>query len=131
MVNFGALDTVPPKFADRNLHVHNPQVTLMRTTPDENRQIGKFIAENVNYAGVVTRLLQPILPVFFAIQFAFLYDGWRNRFSLEQVYIGGAIAAFGLLLLAAFAATFAGTLSTMIDERGCRRRVDRSEPRAG
>ena len=66
---------------------------------------GKFIAENVNYAGVVTRLLQPILPVFFAIQFAFLYDGWRNRFSLEQVYIGGAIAAFGLLLLAAFAAT--------------------------
>ena len=39
MVNFGALDTVPPQFADRNLHVHNPQVTLMRTSPDENVQI--------------------------------------------------------------------------------------------
>merc|ERR1719310_1908734 len=48
---------------------------------------GKFIAENVNYAGVVTRLLQPILPVFFAIQFAFLYDGWRNRFSPKSVRI--------------------------------------------
>ena len=35
--------------------------------------------ENFNYAGIVTRLLQPILPVFFTVQFAFLYDGWRNE----------------------------------------------------
>ena len=35
MVNFGARDTVPPKFEDRNLYVHNPSVTLMRTTPEE------------------------------------------------------------------------------------------------
>ena len=35
MVNFGARDTVPPQFADRNLYVHNPTVTLMRTTPEE------------------------------------------------------------------------------------------------
>ena len=32
MVNFGARDTVPPQFEDRNLYVHNPSVTLMRTT---------------------------------------------------------------------------------------------------
>jgi len=69
---------------------------------------GKFLFENVNYAGVVTRLLQPILPIFFSVQFAFLYDGWENRFSLEQVRIGGIIFGFGLLILAAFAAT-AGT----------------------
>merc|ERR1719182_920801 len=66
---------------------------------------GKFVAENLNYAGVVTRLLQPVLPVFFTIQFAFLYDGWRNKFSLEQVKIGLSIFAFGVLVLAAFAAT--------------------------
>ena len=35
MVNFGARDSVPPQFEDRNLYVHNPSVTLMRTTPDE------------------------------------------------------------------------------------------------
>ena len=33
MVNFGARDTVPPQFEERNLYVHNPSVTLMRTTP--------------------------------------------------------------------------------------------------
>ena len=44
MVNFGAPDTVPAKFADRLFHVHNPQVTLMRTTPDENTAFGEFIA---------------------------------------------------------------------------------------
>merc|ERR1719247_560780 len=65
---------------------------------------GKFVAENLNYAGVVTRILQPILPVFFTIQFAFLYDGWRNRFSLEQVKLGLGIFTFGLLLLLGFAA---------------------------
>merc|ERR1719453_2770947 len=66
---------------------------------------GKFLFENVNYAGVVTRLLQPILPIFFAVQFAFLYDGWRNEFSTENLKIGAGIAAFGALLLAAFAVT--------------------------
>jgi len=39
-----------------------------------------------NYAGFVTRLLQPVLPVFFSIQFNFLYSGWRNeRFALEPI----------------------------------------------
>lgn len=69
---------------------------------------GAFVFENVNYAGVVTRLLQPILPIFFAVQFAFLYDGWRNEFSLKTLQIASGIIFFGVLLLAAFAAT-AGT----------------------
>merc|ERR1712032_1206311 len=69
---------------------------------------GSFVCENLNYAGVVTRLLQPILPLFFRVQFAFLYDGWRNEFSLENVKIGSVIFAFGVLILAAFALT-AGT----------------------
>merc|ERR1719247_3180986 len=66
---------------------------------------GKFVAENVNYAGVVTRLLQPILPLFFTIQFNFLYEGWRNEFSLAQLRTGLAIGGIGLLFLAAFAVT--------------------------
>jgi len=69
---------------------------------------GKFLAENLNYAGVVTRILQPILPVFFAIQFAFLYDGWDNKWSPGQLKIALGLTAFGLLVLGLFAAT-AGT----------------------
>jgi zeaxanthin epoxidase len=69
---------------------------------------GKFVCENLNYAGVVTRMLQPILPIFFAVQFAFLYDGYENRFSLEQLKIGLGFLVLGGLVLAAFAAT-AGT----------------------
>merc|ERR1712029_269337 len=44
---------------------------------------GKPKFENFNYAGIVTRLLQPILPIFFRVQFAFLYDGWRNDAALD------------------------------------------------
>ena len=47
MVNFGPKDSVPEKFKDRNLYVHNPTVTLMRTTPDENQAIGHFIADKI------------------------------------------------------------------------------------
>jgi uncharacterized protein (UPF0261 family) len=48
MVNFGAPETVPVQFRDRRFHVHNPQVTLMRTTPDENRQFARWIAAKLN-----------------------------------------------------------------------------------
>lgn len=47
MVNFGPRDSVPEKYEDRNLYVHNPTVTLMRTTKEENRQIGDFIASKL------------------------------------------------------------------------------------
>jgi uncharacterized protein (UPF0261 family) len=59
MVNFGAPDTVPARFADRNLYVHNPQVTLMRTTPGENRAIGEFIAAKLNACDGPVRFLLP------------------------------------------------------------------------
>jgi uncharacterized protein (UPF0261 family) len=59
MVNFGPLDTVPPQFRDRRLHVHNPQVTLMRTTPVENVAIGAFIAEALNRCHGPVRFLLP------------------------------------------------------------------------
>jgi uncharacterized protein (UPF0261 family) len=59
MVNFGPLATVPPQFRDRRLHVHNPQVTLMRTTPDENVAIGRFIADALNRCEGPVRFLLP------------------------------------------------------------------------
>ncbi|HYI26087.1 MAG TPA: Tm-1-like ATP-binding domain-containing protein, partial [Thermomicrobiales bacterium] len=50
MVNFGPKSTVPEQFRTRNLYVHNPNVTLMRTTPEENAELGRQIAEKLNAA---------------------------------------------------------------------------------
>jgi uncharacterized protein (UPF0261 family) len=60
MVNFGAKDTVPARYAGRTLYVHNPQVTLMRTTPEENRAIGRFIVERLNRMEGPVRFLLPL-----------------------------------------------------------------------
>jgi uncharacterized protein (UPF0261 family) len=58
MVNFGEPSTIPAKFAGRTFYHHNPQVTLMRTTPEECAELGRILAEKVNaYTGPVTVLL--------------------------------------------------------------------------
>jgi uncharacterized protein (UPF0261 family) len=58
MVNFGPPETVPAKFAGRTFYQHNPQVTLMRTTPEECAKLGRIIAEKLNLStGPVTVLL--------------------------------------------------------------------------
>jgi uncharacterized protein (UPF0261 family)/ABC-type branched-subunit amino acid transport system ATPase component len=59
MVNFWARPTVPERFKDRNLHVHNPNVTLMRTTPDEASRIGRFIVDKLNRMEGPVRFLIP------------------------------------------------------------------------
>jgi uncharacterized protein (UPF0261 family) len=59
MVNFGARDTVPPQFQSRKLHVHNAQVTLMRTTPQENRLCARWIAHKINRSHAPLALLIP------------------------------------------------------------------------
>jgi uncharacterized protein (UPF0261 family) len=59
MVNFGGIETVPEKYRERNLYVHNPQVTLMRTTPDENRRIGEWIGTKLNRCDGPVRFLIP------------------------------------------------------------------------
>jgi uncharacterized protein (UPF0261 family) len=48
MVNFGPRDTVPAEFESRNLYVHNPSVTLMRTTPEECAELGRRLATRVS-----------------------------------------------------------------------------------
>jgi uncharacterized protein (UPF0261 family) len=60
MVNFGARDTVPPKFEGRNLYVHNPSVTLMRTTPEECAELGRRIAAKLAAATGPTSLFVPL-----------------------------------------------------------------------
>jgi uncharacterized protein (UPF0261 family) len=58
MVNFGPPETVPAKFAGRRFYQHNPQVTLMRTTPDECAKLGRILAEKLNLStGPITVLL--------------------------------------------------------------------------
>jgi len=59
MVNFGAMDTVPEKYTARKLYAHNPQVTLMRTTADENAAIGQWIGERLNRCDGQVRFLIP------------------------------------------------------------------------
>ena len=50
MVNFGPFETVPEQFKERLFYKHNPTVTLMRTTVEENKVLGKIIAEKLNKA---------------------------------------------------------------------------------
>ena len=59
MVNFHAMDTVPERFRGRNLYRHNPQVTLMRTTAEENVAIGTWIGEKLNLMRGPVRFLIP------------------------------------------------------------------------
>ncbi len=59
MVNFWAMDTVPERFRGRKLHRHNPNVTLMRTTAEENERIGRFIVDKLNRMQGPVRFLLP------------------------------------------------------------------------
>lgn len=60
MVNFGPYDTVPNHYSHRNLYKHNPTVTLMRTTVEENRKLGEKIAEKLNKTNSPTSLFLPL-----------------------------------------------------------------------
>ena len=59
MVNFGAPDTIPERYRGRKLHVHNPQVTLMRTTAEENGRMGRWIGERLNAMDGPVRFFLP------------------------------------------------------------------------
>ena len=59
MVNFGPRDTLPAKFEKRNIYVHNPEVTLMRTTPEECAKLGEIIAKKLNKTTGPTALFVP------------------------------------------------------------------------
>lgn len=70
-------------------------------TPAKIVTTPSFKLENFNYAGIVTKILQPILPIFFSIQFNFLYDGWKNESPIDFksafafTVVGGFILLIG------------------------------------
>ncbi|HWL18438.1 MAG TPA: Tm-1-like ATP-binding domain-containing protein, partial [Bradyrhizobium sp.] len=59
MVNFGRPETIPERYRQRKFHVHNPQVTLMRTTPDENERMARWIGERLNRMDGPVRFFLP------------------------------------------------------------------------
>ncbi len=59
MVNFGPMESVPERYRGRTLHVHNPTVTLMRTTPEENARMGRWIGERLNLMDGPVRFFLP------------------------------------------------------------------------
>lgn len=63
MVNFGPPDTVPERFSTRRFYQHNPTVTLMRTTPEENDRLGKEIAQKASASRGPTAVLVPLRGV--------------------------------------------------------------------
>jgi len=75
---------------------------------DEGKGLPRI--ENFNYPGVVTRMLQPILPIFFMMQFNFLYDGYKNEVSID-LKNALAIAAIGSLIMFFLSAGVVGEAS--------------------
>jgi uncharacterized protein (UPF0261 family) len=63
MVNFGSRESVPERFAGRNLYVHNPSVTLMRTTPEECRELGRRVGAKLSAATGPVALFVPLRGV--------------------------------------------------------------------
>jgi uncharacterized protein (UPF0261 family) len=63
MVNFGPRETVPERFEERNLYVHNPTVTLMRTTAEECAELGRRIGRKLSAASGPTVLYVPLRGV--------------------------------------------------------------------
>ena len=75
MVNFGSKNSVPEKFQNRNLYVHNENVTLMRTTPEECEKIALDIATKLNKATSEVALFLPLKGVSaIAVEGGVFYD---------------------------------------------------------
>lgn len=86
MVNFGPMDTVPEKFRNRNLYKHNATITLMRTTPQENAQLGEIIARKLNQAKGPVTLFIPLKGVsMIAIEGGPFYDAEADKALIDAL----------------------------------------------
>ena len=87
MVNFGPPETVPPRFARRTLYFHNPTVTLMRTTPDECRELGRRIGRKLSAASGSTALYVPLRGVsMIAVEGQPFHDAEADAALLEGLH---------------------------------------------
>lgn len=86
MCNFGPLDSVPAKYKDRNLYVHNPTVTLMRTTPQECAELGRILAEKLNKVESPLTLFVPLQGVsLIATEGEVFYDPDADKALLDNL----------------------------------------------
>ncbi len=105
MINFGPRATVPSQHDKRNLYIHNPVVTLMRTTPEESHAIGTWIVERTNQMQGPVRFLLPLKGVS-AIDapgqpfhdpgadealFTAIRSGWKNAANRDLIEIDAHI----------------------------------------
>lgn len=89
MINFGGPDSIPERYAQRQFVEHNAQVTLMRTTPEENYQLGVWIGNKLNLCNGPVRFIipeggfsaldAPGQPFFDPRQGKLLPKGWDRR----------------------------------------------------
>jgi uncharacterized protein (UPF0261 family) len=86
MVNFGPSETVPERFADRLLYKHNPTITLMRTTPEENAELGKRLATKLNAARGPVILFIPLRGIsLIATEGQVFYDPEADTALLDAI----------------------------------------------
>lgn len=89
MVNFGPLASVPERFQGRNLYEHNATVTLMRTTPEENAELGSIIARKLNAATGPTVVFIPLRGIsMIATEGGPFYDREADRALIECLKAG-------------------------------------------
>jgi uncharacterized protein (UPF0261 family) len=124
MVNFGPRETVPEQFEGRNLYVHNPTVTLMRTTPEECAELGRRIASKLSAATGPTALFIPLKGVsMIATEGGPFYDRDADEalFAALREGLGESVELHELDLDVndpAFADAMADRLHAMIDDQG-------------
>jgi uncharacterized protein (UPF0261 family) len=123
MVNFGPRETVPEKFASRNLYVHNPTITLMRTTPDECRELGRQIGRKLSAATGPVALYVPLRGVsMIAVEGQVFHDPEADAALLEGLHeaLGPSVEVHeedADVNDPAFATAMAERLHAMISER--------------
>ncbi len=89
MVNFGPRDTVPERFRGRKLYEHNPSITLMRTTVEENREMGRRIAARLRGARAPARVILPLRGVsLYAKAGGPFHDPAADRAAIEAIRDG-------------------------------------------
>ncbi|TBL81256.1 Tm-1-like ATP-binding domain-containing protein [Paenibacillus thalictri] len=84
MVNFGPPETVPERFKERKFYQHNPTTTLMRTTVDENHQLGTILAEKLNKSSSPTVVIFPKGGVSLLDMEGKAFDGKEERAALYE-----------------------------------------------
>jgi uncharacterized protein (UPF0261 family) len=86
MVNFRGLETIPEQYKDRNLYIHNAQVTLMRTTAEECTRIGRWIGQKLNACSGPVEFLLPLKGVSsISVEGAVFYDSDADAALFEAL----------------------------------------------